>query len=179
MVFVEELWKKAIEFHGHECPGLAIGFKAALAAREYLGCKQSGDEEIVCISENDACGIDGIQVVLSCTMGKGNLLLRMTGKSVYHFFNRENGKSIRIYVKSKPFEMDREGYKRYLLESDFEEIFEITDTKLRLPEKARIFKSLKCEVCGEFASEQYIRIEEGKKVCLDCFNKYERFYEEY
>ncbi len=26
--FVEELWKKAIEFHGHECPGLAIGFKA-------------------------------------------------------------------------------------------------------------------------------------------------------
>ena len=75
--------------------------------------------------------------------------------------------------------MDREGYKRYLLESDFEEIFEITDTKLRLPEKARIFKSLKCEVCGEFASEQYIRIEEGKKACLDCFDKYERFYEEY
>lgn len=36
---MEELWKKAIEFHGHECPGLAIGFKAALAAREYLGCK--------------------------------------------------------------------------------------------------------------------------------------------
>ena len=157
---MEELWKKAIEFHGHECPGLAIGFKAALAAKKYLGCKQSGDEEIVCISENDACGIDGIQVVLSCTMGKGNLLLRMTGKSVYHFFNRER-------------------YKRYLLESDFEEIFEITDTKLRLPEKARIFKSLKCEVCGEFASEQYIRIEEGKKVCLDCFDKYERFYEEY
>lgn len=48
---MEELWEKAIEFHGHECPGLAIGFKAALAAREYLGCKQSGDEEIVCISE--------------------------------------------------------------------------------------------------------------------------------
>ncbi len=72
----------------------------------------------------------------------------MTGKSVYHFFNRENGKSIRIYVKSKPFEMDREGYKRYLLESDFEEIFEITDTKLRLPEKQEYLNHLnvKCVV---------------------------------
>ncbi|MGO0862367.1 TraR/DksA C4-type zinc finger protein [Clostridioides difficile] len=41
-----------------------------------------------------------------------------------------------------------------------------------------MFKSLKCEVCGEFAPEQYIRIQDSKKVCLDCFSKYERFYEE-
>lgn len=86
-------------------------------------------------------------------MGKGNLLFRMIGKLVYYFFNRENGKFIRIYVKLKLFEMDREGYKRYLLESDFEEIFEIIDIKLRFFEKVRIFKFFKCEVCGEFVFE--------------------------
>ncbi len=31
--FCGGIMEKAIEFHGHECPGLAIGFKAALAAK--------------------------------------------------------------------------------------------------------------------------------------------------
>jgi len=93
---MEKLWERVIEFHGHECPGLAIGFKAALAAKEYLGCGDSEDEEIVCISENDACGVDAIQALLKCTVGKGNLIIRLTGKSVYHFYNRTNGKSIRL-----------------------------------------------------------------------------------
>ena len=70
------LWKKCVEFHGHECGGLTIGYKAALYAIELLklelggggnaGCL-SADEEIVCISENDACGVDAIQVILGCS----------------------------------------------------------------------------------------------------------------
>ena len=31
-----DLWKKCVEFHGHECPGLAIGYRAAMAASEYF-----------------------------------------------------------------------------------------------------------------------------------------------
>ena len=27
------LWKKCVEFHGHECGGLTIGYKAALYAK--------------------------------------------------------------------------------------------------------------------------------------------------
>ena len=30
----KELWKRCVEFHGHECPGLAIGYKASEAAKE-------------------------------------------------------------------------------------------------------------------------------------------------
>ena len=30
------LWKKCVEFHGHECGGLTIGYKAALYAKELL-----------------------------------------------------------------------------------------------------------------------------------------------
>ena len=32
-----ELWKGCVEFHGHECGGLAVGFRAALYAKELLG----------------------------------------------------------------------------------------------------------------------------------------------
>ena len=32
-----ELWKKCVAFHGHECGGLTIGFQAALYAIELLG----------------------------------------------------------------------------------------------------------------------------------------------
>lgn len=56
----EDLWNKCVAFHGHECPGLTIGYRAALYAIELLGLTFSDDEQVVCISENDACGCDAI-----------------------------------------------------------------------------------------------------------------------
>ena len=32
----ENDWQRRLEFHGHSCPGLAIGFRACEAARERL-----------------------------------------------------------------------------------------------------------------------------------------------
>ena len=34
---LEPLWQKAAAFHGHVCPGLAIGFKACEAAMKVMG----------------------------------------------------------------------------------------------------------------------------------------------
>ena len=69
------LWKKCAEFHGHVCGGLAIGFKAALYATDLLGLNFSGDEEVVCVTETDACGVDAIQVILVAIVVKGKALL--------------------------------------------------------------------------------------------------------
>ena len=77
----KELWKKAAAFHGHVCGGLTIGYKAALYAIELLDLTFSEDEDVVCISENDACGVDAIQAILGCSVGKGNLLFHMRGKT--------------------------------------------------------------------------------------------------
>ena len=73
------LWDKCVEFHGHECGGLTIGYKAALYGVDLLGLTFSADEDVVCICENDACGVDALQVILGCSIGKGNLLFHMTG----------------------------------------------------------------------------------------------------
>ena len=63
-------WEDCVAFHGHECGGLTIGYKASLYAIELLDIKFSEDEELVCISENDACGVDAIQTMLGCSIGK-------------------------------------------------------------------------------------------------------------
>ena len=88
---VETLWKKCREFHGHACKGLLTGFLASLYASELLGLKRQEDEGVVCISENDACGVDAVQVVLGCTLGRGSLLFHMTGKAAYSFYDRAGG----------------------------------------------------------------------------------------
>lgn len=169
-------WEEVIKFHGHECPGLAIGYKVSQAASKYLDINFSEDEEIVCIAENDACGLDAIQLMLGCTVGKGNLLIRLRGKSVYHFYNRKNGKSVRISLKKKSMDMDREDYKKFLVESDPMDLFNFEESNIEVPEKARIFLSCDCEECGEKTSEQFTRLQGGKKVCLDCYSDYKRFF---
>ncbi|RMD52575.1 MAG: formylmethanofuran dehydrogenase, partial [Nitrospirae bacterium] len=32
------------------------------------------------------------------------------------------------------------------------------------------FNLVVCEKCGDVAAENYIRIEDGKKVCIDCWS---------
>lgn len=167
---MDNLWLKTINFHGHECPGLAIGFKAAIACREYLLCSSSKDEEIVCVSENNACCIDAIQVILGCTSGKGNLIINLKGKMVFHFYNRQSGKSIRVSLKDSNSSFNRDEYKKYLLSSTSEDIFHITESTLPPPEKAKIYKSIRCESCGEKTAEPFIRVYEGALLCDDCFN---------
>ena len=54
-------WKKTADFHGHVCPGVAIGFKAAMAGMAWLKEHRAVDEELVAIVETDACGADAVQ----------------------------------------------------------------------------------------------------------------------
>lgn len=172
----QELWKKAVDFHGHICPGLAIGYRASLYAMELLEFTFSDDEQVVCITENDACGVDAIQAILGCSVGKGNLLFHMTGKQAFSFYNRKTGKSVRLVLKQKPRKMTREESFAYYQSCTSEEMFEVKETKIELPEQARIFESHVCEQCGEVTGANWIRIYNGKKVCIDCYSQYDRFH---
>ncbi len=167
-------WERCVEFHGHECPGLAMGFKACEAAVERLGISFSKDEELVCVTENDACGVDAIQVITGCTFGKGNLIYRGTGKMAFSFFNRTNDQSLRIIVRPLTGEMDRQQRQAYILNTAIDEVFIFSRPTFELPEKARLFSTIICENCGEGAPEHKIRLNNGKKVCLDCFKDYSR-----
>ena len=168
-------WQDCAAFHGHECGGLTIGYKAALYAIELLELELSDDEQVVCISENDACGVDAIQVMLGCSLGKGNLLFHMRGKQAFTFFNRKTGKSVRLLLKPTPGNMTREESFAYLQAGQPRDLFEVTPVKLRLPEQARLFDSYICDCCGEKTGANWIRLAGGKKLCLDCYETYDRF----
>lgn len=161
-------WNKCVEFHGHECPGLALGYRAALLAMKELGIGRSEDEEIVCVSENTACGVDSIQVMLACTAGKGNLIFRKVGKHAYSFFDRGTGRSVRIVTKSFDRSGGRDKTLKWVLTAPDEEIFLVKSPEYSMPEEAEIVESIVCENCGESASEDNVRIRKGKRLCLDC-----------
>ena len=169
-------WERCVAFHGHSCGGLAIGYQAALYAMDLLDIEFADNEQVVCIAENDACGIDAIQVLLGCSIGKGNLLFHMTGKQAFSFYDRAEGKSVRLVLKPKPAGMTREESFRYYMNSSPEDLFEVKETKLRLPRPAKIFDSYDCECCGEKTGANWIRVgADGKKLCLDCYESYNRF----
>ncbi|MGI6115749.1 MULTISPECIES: FmdE family protein [unclassified Clostridium] len=171
----QEMWERAAAFHGHVCGGLTIGFQAARYAMELLEIDFSKDEDVVCVTENDACGVDAIQVLLGCSVGKGNLLFRLRGKQAFSFFNRKSGKSVRLVLRPGP-DMPREARQQYLFNADYKDLFDVKPVPFALPERARLFASQPCAVCGETTAEQWLHAQEGQLVCPDCFKAYSRFF---
>lgn len=170
----KEMFERCAAFHGHVCGGLTIGFKAALYAMDLLGIGFSEDEDVVCISENDACGVDAIQVLLGCSVGKGNLLFHMTGKQAFSFYDRKSGRSVRLVLRPRP-DTGQSGLD-YYTQKEPEELFDVKETKIELPENARIFNSYKCDECGETTAENWIMLCGDKKLCPDCYKTYDRFH---
>lgn len=170
-------WKRCVAFHGHTCPGLAIGYRVALAAQERLQARFSPDEEMVCVTENDSCSVDAIQVLTGCSIGKGNLIYRDMGKQAFSFYSRKDSRKIRVFFKmqgKRGTQADRAAFQEKILNASDEELFDFTEPEDLPPGKARIFASVACEECGETATENKIRLNQGKKVCLRCFPDYSR-----
>ena len=97
-------WKKAVDFPGNVCPGLAIGYRAALAGMEWLEEHRAADEELIAIVETDACCADAIQVLTGCTFGKGNFLYHDHGKNVFSFVSRRSGSGVRVALRAGAFQ---------------------------------------------------------------------------
>ena len=87
----QKTWEECVAFHGHQCPGLSIGYRASQYAIELLELTFSEDEQVVCVAENDACGIDGIQVMLGCSVGKGQPVIPLNRKTSVFCLQSGNG----------------------------------------------------------------------------------------
>jgi len=163
-------------FHGHKCPGLAIGYRMASAGLEALESARAEDEELVSIVENDACGVDALQCLTGCTFGKGNLLFRDHGKQVYTIYSRTARKGVRIVFHGHGMpdgvRGDRDAYAEWILSAPQEDILSVTPVSVPEPEPARRMKSVLCTLCGEGVMESRVRDVAGKPVCIPCFDKH-------
>lgn len=161
-----------IRFHGHSCPGLAMGYRMARAGLDHLEGTRSHDEELVAIVENDACGVDALQYLSGCTFGKGNLVFRDYGKQVYTIYDRKTGRGVRVVFRddSVPAEVrgDRDRFIDWLLQAPEDEVVSWREVKIDAPEQARIMRSVRCDICGEPVMETRLREIDGRKVCIPC-----------
>lgn len=191
-------FEDVVEFHGHACPGLAFGYRVAVAALKEMDMKNvAEDEEVIAVVENDSCAVDAVQVVTGCTFGKGNLVFKDYGKQVFTFIKRPSGDAVRIVLDFRPPEEtaeERENWKRYsegdrseevlkavhdrkakklraVLDAPDSELLKITKMKLPLPPEAKIYQSITCALCGEKTAEPKARVKGGKIVCTPCFEK--------
>lgn len=155
-------WQRCVDFHGHECGGLTIGYKAAQYAIKLLELTFSDDEQVVCIAENDSCSVDAIQVLLGCSMGKGNLLFHITGKQAFSFYNRTSGRSVRLSLRPRPDSMSREESFAYYQSKEPEELFLVGETRIPLPLRAQVTGSRLCDGCGEETGEGWLILQNGK-----------------
>lgn len=188
-----------IAFHGHFCPGLAIGIRAAELALRELG--NPTDKEIVAIVETDMCGVDAIQFLTGATMGKGNLIHRDYGKMAFSFFRRDTGQGFRAVLNpdvrgeidgelaelagknsrgtAEKADIARMAALRGLLQERFmqlplEEMFTRTGQPQEVPHPARVLQSLRCEHCGEKTMESRTRRFGGQTLCIPCFSEVEQ-----
>lgn len=185
-------FRKCVAFHGHMCPGLAIGYSAVKAAESLMKTTASEDEELVCLVENNSCAVDAVQVLLGCTFGKGNLIFRDWGKQVFTFYERRSGRAVRASLRNsspnreaqhelrkkidsgtateedkKRFTKLREDYTKSLV-SEPESYFEVKETKIDAPPLAQIADTAPCAICGEQTMVSRMVDRAGSMICKDC-----------
>jgi len=195
----KDLIDKTIAFHGHSCPGLVIGIRAAELALKKLGYAEGKD--LVAVVETDMCGVDAIQFITGCTFGKGNLIHKDYGKMAFSFYNRSEDIGFRVLLRpdisgglgselrslmrkvedgtaneedhARLKNLRGELQERYM-NVDLEEMFIVTEPSFPVPRPTRILQSLRCEACGEMTMESRTRRFGGKTFCLPCFEKVEQ-----
>lgn len=192
--FSSELIDDVIAFHGHSCPGLAIGIRAAELAIRELGSPK--DVRMVAVSETDMCGVDAIQFLTGCTYGKGNFIHRDYGKIAFSFFDRNAGKGLRAVLEVGGRSDDYAGMrelmgkdaagtatdgeiqrlrtlradmKSFYMDVDLDEMFCVKPVESGPPRPAAILESLVCAKCGELVMESRTRRFGGETYCIPCF----------
>ncbi|MFO7717241.1 MAG: FmdE family protein [Thermodesulfobacteriota bacterium] len=181
-------------FHGHWCPGLAIGIRAAECAQHRF--PEASDTDLIAVVETDMCGVDAIQFLTGCTLGKGNLIAVDIGKMAFTFFHRPSGEGFRALLDPNargsmgeeleklhrqanegaltPDKQSRQQELRQALQDRYmqlplELMFRIQKPQRSMPRGPQIQQSLSCASCGEKTMESRTRLCNGQIFCIPCF----------
>ena len=196
LIDFNELVNAGFILHGHVCPAMPLGIRAALEAMNKLGVERARNKELHVLMENGPshaalCFSEGVQVGTSATFGKGEIARTNEGKNAFTLIEKQTGKSIRITIKWEFFEKmmssdfvikRKEGIEPYnidqklplsmiqnMLKAPAEAIFSFGEIKQVSPIlKKGTFNYHQCTLCQEPVYESGIRIQNGHYVCVAC-----------
>lgn len=78
-------WEQVIDFHGHTCPGIAIGYRVATLAQKELGIRPTSDSELLVKAETRSCALDAFQIINKATIGRRALMIEDSNRHIYWF----------------------------------------------------------------------------------------------
>ena len=186
-------------FHGHKCPAMPLGYRAAEAAMRALGVQRARDKELYVISETGkghaaGCFLDGIMSASGCTYGKSNIEKLYYNKMAFTLIDIVGQKAVRVRLQDEffgkmlnsPFVSLR---KKGVLPQDIpadvvdplvekvlqmpEEIFlEVGPVKkYEFPKGRGCFETVLCAECGERVFADKVTESDGGVVCVPCSEK--------
>jgi len=188
----------AARFHGHFCPGLAMGIMMGVRALQIIRANADGLEDLLAIVQANNCSTDGIQFVTGCTFGNNALIFKDVGKTAFTLTKRD-GSGVRISVRAggreymhQAFPQFSESYKKVVagqnhsdeelakfkklgiqkafavLGLDFDKLFKIDELQVQIPDYAPSHESVICALCGEPVMATRIVEKDGQRLCIPC-----------
>jgi len=194
--------KAGLTFHGHKCPAMPLGLRAAAAAMNALGVGRAKDKELHVISETGkghaaGCFLDGIMVATGCTYGKSNIEKRYYNKMAFTLIDVQGERSVRVSLKpeffagmlNSPFvEQRKQGVPPQdispaIADPLVEKVMSMPEevfldigpiTSCRLTRKAGVFDAESCSQCGEMVFVDKLLDTGAGRICLGCKDKAEK-----
>jgi formylmethanofuran dehydrogenase subunit E len=187
--------KWAFEFHGHQCPFMPIGYRMGRLALEKLGVEREKDHGFFVFAElgeghPQTCMMDGIQAATGATFGKLLIAKTFYGKLAATFYHPQKGgvrfslkpdavdamgKFEFIAIRKKGIEPSQipapisQEMIRWVYEQTDDTLFSVElkpDFQFKPPKGS--FNKTKCGTCGEYVFDRYLRMKDGKPVCIPC-----------
>lgn len=194
----KELLRAALLVHGHVCGGMPLGFIAGEAALKALGVDREKNMDKIVILESGnnhaaGCFADGVQIATGCTFGKGIMQKTPKGKFSFLLIDKTRNLAVRVRIRNEvvtaafdsPFVKDfrKKGIKPSDIPEDIAvqmlkkpfgtETAQLLETTEPFPyaykEPPLVFNLVQCENCGEVCAENYSRLQNNRKLCLDCW----------
>jgi formylmethanofuran dehydrogenase subunit E len=165
--------KKAGDFHGHACAGIALGTKISLAAMNALGLDpEVKNKNLIVFTEIDRCMTDAVQVITGCSLGHRSLKYMDYGKFAATFVNTDTGKAVRATVKEHFSNEDTtENTLQKIARIPESELVTLEDVTVKIPETdlpGPPKDSAVCASCGERVVDGRQVKKGGKTLCRAC-----------
>ncbi len=193
---IAELIRSGTLAHGHACPPLVLGVRAAFAAMTALGVGRAADRELFAFvelgSDHYAQGFtDGVQFATGCTFGKDLIARLPQGKASVRLVDQGRGRAVRVVSRAEAIAaLERSEWFRscsvrgkfadacarlagpvmddILLAPD-DALFTVSPVfPLRIEYPRPRFESVLCDGCGESVLASYVREIDGRRLCVAC-----------
>jgi formylmethanofuran dehydrogenase subunit E len=185
--------KQAVDFHGHLCPDLAIGYRASQHALDKLTLELLSGAGLRAIVENTTSAVDAVQQLTSCTLGNERLRIHDYGKHVYTFLHSQY-EALRVALRPEAAPGDPEllalearivagratmmETARYqvlldeqikrLLNAPAETLFDTRTVAASWPEKPLSSELVVCDGCHEPVLRTHLALDNGRRLCRVC-----------